>query len=774
MAGAAVSSSPIAHRPLGTCNDRIVPKVERSGLAGAVERSVWLAAVFGGAIWVAEMARVSAGMNLSGRSAQVSSAAVLLAAGAVVAIAVQRRVTVLAFGLTLLAAIAALSVIDINHGQSILKPIYAWATPVLIIPAALRLRSLAIVLIGSAGAVLLIELTIVVPASSLSWSRSFFVIVWGIVVGLFVLWLITALRRAAAATDASTQARLDAYRLRTLETERARQGARLSRLLHDTLINTMGAIRDGVAPDLVPQLRDRCRVDLARVAAASAGGLDAAVSGSESVDELVVALRELARMRGLHLESEVVGGDTRFPRAITQSVPDICAEAMTNIGKHSGRTDASLRIVGLSSGFTLNLRDAGVGFDIASVQASGIEGSMRTRAAEAGIDLTIDSELGVGTVISLAWRSDEPSAAMTEDLQERKIFPFRGGAMLWLLCSLAALQALVQAPGQSWTDVTWYCVGALTIGLALWIAVGQSKSTRGLGAAGALALAGAGAFATWASAVGIGLCSPDPNPWVGSTGVLIAICALTVLTRQLWWLAVAWAAGLVATSAVAVAGQGPGCSASVSILDGSQVIAFVLGLVFVWAASNAQRRFTQAQVDLRAATKAVALERAKSGRTERRLSAAMAIAEPLFTQIESGESEESDLETRVVAGRHEVTLRSIAQLPDLPDQLDQQLLDVLCSNDVRGVATKLWFTGDVFEIPSEQVQEELVKVVNEVSAELTTGDRLALHFVVAGGTGELRLAADTTTVRELGNLDAKHVALVSATTDDQLAVIASW
>lgn len=755
-----------------------MPNAERRALAGAVEKSVWIAAVIGGAIWVAEMARISFAMNLSGRSAQATALAVALAASAVIAIGVQRKVTPLAFVLTLLAAIFAVSGIDVEHGQSILKPIYAWVSPAIIISAALAARRLAFVLIGVAATALLVELTLLIPGTVLTWSRNLFVVVWSTVLAIFINWLITVLRRAAAASDESTSVKLEAYRQREYEAERARQSGQLGRLLHDTLINTLGVIRDGISPDLLAPLRDRCRLDLRTVAEVEASAVDVIAEGAESIGELATDCEELARVRGLEVSTNVVGRRVRLPKHVLQAVRDICAEGLTNVGKHSGSRDATLTIIGAPDELRLVLTDAGVGFDAASATGSGIDNSMRARAQEAGLDLTLDSTPGVGTSITVTWQAlpttGRPSAVGDAVGVPDQIFPLRGGRVLWLVWSLAVLQAIVQAPGQAAVDVALYFAAAATIGLAMVLAVKQSRSPRGLRVGAALGLTAAGAFGVWASASGQGLCSPNPQLWVGSTTVLIALCVLTVFSQRLWWLALVWSAGLAATTWVAVNGAGPGCSAAITVLDGCQIIAFGLCAAFVLAASRTQRQVSRSQAELADAVRAAALDRARTGRIQRRLRTAVQLAEPLLAGVVEDPSSANDPTVRAAAGCHEVTLRSIAQLPDLPDDLDALLLELLVLTDQLAIPARIWFTGDARRAPSGDLATELVEAITSLVAKLQTADRLALHFVLTDSGGELRIAADTTGMKELVLPNSAHVTMVSVVTQEQVAVIASW
>jgi len=747
------------------------------GFAAGVEDAIYYAAVIGGVVWVLEMARITAAMDRPTPQVWVGWCGVALLGAAVIAIAVTRRIGLLAFALTLLGAVVSIAVISVDDGQSILKPIYAATSPAVLVPAAIAVRRRSMGLISAAAVILLVELTIVVPTTSLTWSRTFFVVVWSAVVGLFVRWLISALRASAIVADATQAASLVAVREQAETRARASETARLGRLLHDTLINTMGAIRDGVAAALEPQLRDRCRADLAQVHSARVEGRGLAVVHANSVQWFVDECQELARVRGLTLTVRSSGTDSHVAPDVLDRVRDICGEAMTNIVKHSGVDTCELDVMAGEGQFDVEVRDAGRGFDQDVVTVGGIDASMRVPALEVGLELALVSTPGIGTTVRLRWRQPQHSIDEVQEmqaLQEHPVFPVRGGLMLWLVCGLTLLQALVQAPGQSWVNVVLYASAALAMGVALLVALREARARGAVGPFGAISLIAAGAYGVWASSSGQGLCSPDPAIWVGSTTVLVAIAVLAVVSQHVWWLLGAWLAGLAVLTLVAIDGAGPGCSAYVSVLDGSQVIAFVLGVVFVWAAMRAQRRVAAAQHQLEDATTAVALERARVSRYERRLEVAAQIAVPLFDGIVSGQRRALDPDVRAVAARQEVIVRSIAQLPDVPDTADKVLLELLTTADLRGIAMKIVVIGDRTESLAVLVDSGIAIVLTDVVAALQPGDRVAVSFVVSDSTREVRLAADTTGARTLRLAPAAELTVRSVVTDDQIAVIVNW
>ena len=86
----------------------------------------------------------------------------------------------------------------------------------------------------------------------------------------------------------------------------------------------------------------------------------------------------------------------------------IVQEALTNVARHSGATEAEVRISLDGGRFRLEIEDRGSGFDAAAPKADaccGVSG-MRQRAALRGGRLDVESALGAGTRLTAEWPED--------------------------------------------------------------------------------------------------------------------------------------------------------------------------------------------------------------------------------------------------------------------------------------------------------------------------------------------------------------------------------
>jgi len=98
----------------------------------------------------------------------------------------------------------------------------------------------------------------------------------------------------------------------------------------------------------------------------------------------------------------------RFVPTVETAVYRIAQESLTNVVRHSGATEATVRLWCTDSMLGVQVEDAGAGFDpraAAIAQSSGLSG-MHERAASLGGNLTIDSSPGAGTRVTCELPAD--------------------------------------------------------------------------------------------------------------------------------------------------------------------------------------------------------------------------------------------------------------------------------------------------------------------------------------------------------------------------------
>lgn len=188
----------------------------------------------------------------------------------------------------------------------------------------------------------------------------------------------------AAAESAATPADVDTVARNTFQ--------RYARLLHDTAINTLGAVGQGIpaaSRDLVPV---RARHDLGLLAGAD----------PDAPDDPIEMLR--ARAAALSFPLQVHGssdGLREVPAPAISAAFAALGEALLNASKHSHARQARLSVVEDGDTTVMTLADDGTGWDGSYRSDGGIAQSILARCAEADVDVRIDTRPGGGAAVTL-------------------------------------------------------------------------------------------------------------------------------------------------------------------------------------------------------------------------------------------------------------------------------------------------------------------------------------------------------------------------------------
>jgi signal transduction histidine kinase len=218
--------------------------------------------------------------------------------------------------------------------------------------------------------------------------------------------------------------RLQGYAAQVEELAAERERGRLARELHDSVTQTVFSMNLTVQSTrlLLDREPDRAAGQLERLeelAASAMREIQALVSQlrprSVAEEGLPTALRRLAAERqardGLQVTVEVNGeadGETghvpdirrALPEPVAEGVYHIAQEALTNVARHAGTGQATVRLNMADGASFLEVEDGGLGFDpqVALGQRGhlGLAG-MAERAREIGWSLSIESRPGCGT-----------------------------------------------------------------------------------------------------------------------------------------------------------------------------------------------------------------------------------------------------------------------------------------------------------------------------------------------------------------------------------------
>ena len=194
--------------------------------------------------------------------------------------------------------------------------------------------------------------------------------------------------------------------------------SRLARDLHDAVSQTLFSA--SLIADVLPRIWERDpdegarRLEevrqLSRGALAEMRALLLELRPSALVDadvgELLRQLGEAASGRArLPVEVDIQGSCSDMTPEVKVAIYRIAQEALNNVTKHSGASQASVILRCEPASIKLVVRDNGRGFDVDNIPPDHLGvGIMRERAEAAGALVRISSTIGEGTEVAAGWR----------------------------------------------------------------------------------------------------------------------------------------------------------------------------------------------------------------------------------------------------------------------------------------------------------------------------------------------------------------------------------
>jgi signal transduction histidine kinase len=197
------------------------------------------------------------------------------------------------------------------------------------------------------------------------------------------------------------------------ELTQLRERERIGRDLHDGIIQDIyaGTLQlEDLAEDLPEEMRERLLgvadhfSDVIRDVRTYITGLRARELKGRLLSEGLVALVHEVNERGdLRATALVDGVPYRLPDETANTLLQITREALSNVVKHAAAAHADVRLAYDTHGVTLTVADNGRGFDPQAARGAEHHGlhNLRTRTAEVGGTLSIQSAAGGGTTISV-------------------------------------------------------------------------------------------------------------------------------------------------------------------------------------------------------------------------------------------------------------------------------------------------------------------------------------------------------------------------------------
>lgn len=539
-----------------------------------------------------------------------------------------------------------------------------------------------------------------------------------------------ALRRSAARTDrAEAHAAQD---LRRAEVSRSisRQVAEESRTIHDTAVNTLGAIAMRVATaENLTLVREQCERDVALLET-----LRARQSAADSPDRGLLAVLAQSRLpvvRSGLADEEIHAFEATLDPARAGAVTGCVREAVTNAHKHSGAQRLFVDVGLDGTTMRITVRDDGRGFDGRPRTGRGIEQSLLGRAEDHGLQASVDSAPGAGTTVTLvvSGSTSERPVIVSADIDSEVLRIHRFTSVMWgagvtvvsvVLAAIgdrAAFSTLV--PMVAVMAAAWLCVVAVRPGRdTWWLRVG-------------LVVATVAVFTLSAAATDFGTQSPWRWHALAATGPFVLLLSYRPPRRYVLAAMAIWALHVLAVTAHASSG-------------GSDAVAIVLmaglvgiGFTLVWWRFQGLFSGMGAQTALlrrRAFEARVAIDAQLAAQTTYRrwVDAGLDDALTLLRGVAAGALDPTDERTRQACGDEESYLRQLVLVSPELVHLGHGIMPTFRQARDRGIELRLRLGGQ--DAPDAATARGICAAIVHAIEHTPPGGSLAVSvYPVAGG-----------------------------------------
>lgn len=498
-------------------------------------------------------------------------------------------------------------------------------------------------------------------------------------VGVVALVLVEAIGFATAATELRSAARksdegaadLAAAQAETLSASvRAQETRRVTRLLHDTVINTLFAVRSMTHLD-PERVRQRCAEDLARIRDPGSPALRTA----GQIDDQVIRRATLSGVTAVSAGN--LPADLR-PQ-LAEALEGMLIEAINNVARHTQTKTAQI----LWTPTSVSVSDTGAGFELADL-TGGSRHSILERAQEAGIAVATQPR-GEGSRIEFTWEGPPLADPRNGEVPLVSLMASVTSRVTVTLLLAGVLGSIVQ-PGRQSGAGDWapeiIAAGVVVWSFALWRGRGPDRIPWPLYP---LLIVVAVLLPGFLSEG----CLRGPIWWWGSVGGISVVLAAVLIDGRRPAVVAAIAGYLSATFYVLVGSLdgGPACARA-------NLRMFIIDIGVMFAVVQFRRVLAQAWT--RAATEHSEAARIRMAQTEKQLreqtqqqlsQRALQICAHLLSGIAEGRLDPADPDVRRQCALAETTLRSLTAIPASLGSLGETLSHVVseCGHNGRRV-----------------------------------------------------------------------------------------
>lgn len=545
------------------------------------------------------------------------------------------------------------------------------------------------------------------------------------------------LRRLAADADRTSAQAATQRQAAHVAASAARGAADDARTLHDTVINTLGAIASGGAAIRdVEAVRHRCGLDASTVRVLLGGTEAVTPRGLAAVIELPMGV-DIERV-GLTTDDLEQIESTLQPEVV-QALGGAVREAVQNVAKHSGA--ARCRIGARRDGpeLVLWISDDGVGFPTPAPPGRGLTHSVIARMESVGGTARITSEPGAGTTVELRCPLEPEVSPTSESATPGDSAPLlrriqRRSCLVWAAGTVAVgvVIEVVNRPGHL-TPVYAVLLLVSVLAAGSWLATRHGAAfPRWLQVMVAVAVPVS--FVVNMANIGFGLVDVYIYQAFAFTPLLVILLTFpqrrTALTTALVLL------GITVVTMTVVLGLESSDRAAIVLVAAAPTF----GLVAAWAGFYrlTDQILTQSEIDRHVtwlAQRETAARRALTAARERWRATGLHLALTLLEGLANGSLAADDPQVRHRCDTTESHLRQVIQLSPELIRMGVWFARALTEARQREVSLTVR-TGEV-DAPDDHIAQLWGQLLIEVVHRAASGDHLV--FSLFGGAETVRL-----------------------------------
>lgn len=566
-----------------------------------------------------------------------------------------------------------------------------------------------------------------------------------IIVG--VRWGVSRLVGIASEADAIESRKNAALRRIRLVERVSMELAEESRMLHDTAINTLGAIADGSA-DMAGHryIQEQCRRDVTMLRALRTR---TARPIPEGLEEVFHHPGFTIRRSGI-TDDEIAHCNQLIPASTVSAVVYAVREAVKNSAKHSGADHALIQVRTSAARLTIDISDSGQGFDPRThSDGRGIAESIVGRARDNGFHAVVDSRPGVGTLVTVIVPLDQTGTGsrypkVTEGEKDSAwtstVQLYERSSELWAI-GVTAVSAILTAAGGTNNHLALFPMIALMAAACLVYRFVPGFRGHRL-ARLVLAPIAATVFVLSAAAVEFG--SDGAFHWqaLAPTGPFVLLLSVTTRRSMRGFAAVFWTLAVLATAVV-------GFSYSVAAAQ-IVVMAGAVGIGFcgLWALlqhllATFGREAARSEREAHEALLQAEVEEAAQKSNQRWMDAGLESAINLLDEIGRIARDPASQSTRRACGAEERYLRQLIHISPHLVNLSRAFPATLARARDLGVSFFLQL-GDV-DIRQEETAQSVATYIQGILGKLNPGDELRVSLFPVGDSLQLTLLGNAIT-----------------------------